>query len=137
MPTLWYSLCSPCADFFSLSRILERILVRDFLRELLKHISFHSDFVCKRRQRLQRAQTNIGQKVLYFTARQLSQRVCRCWRQACGLHKTIVKHNIPAPRDGLQMVAPNLRATQNHCKTQCSSSQRGSVDATFFPYMQP
>ena len=49
--TFWYSLCTPCADFFSLSGILERILERDFLLELLKHMSFHSDFVCKTRQR--------------------------------------------------------------------------------------
>ena len=33
-----------------------------FFLELLKHISFQSDFVCKRRQRPQRAQTNIGRK---------------------------------------------------------------------------
>ena len=56
------SLCSPCADFFSLSGILERILVRKILLEVLKHISFYSSFVCKRCQQRQRAQTRIGQK---------------------------------------------------------------------------
>ena len=62
---------------------------------------------------------------------QLPERVCRWWIQTRALQKTIVKHSVPAPREGLQTVNPNSGARLNYCKTHYVSCVSGGTPIAY------
>ena len=71
---------------------------------------------------------SLRKTVCHSLMRQLPERLRRCWPQNQESLQCIVRHNIPAPGETLQILAPESGTVQKHCVSQYSSFQRRSAD---------